>query len=169
MFCKRESDGIDWYAYSRNPETFKPGSVKITLYDVGSALLTQQVYFDASFVFPQNTRLVEVVGFAGEKPHNEFQRKFFDLETMTFNEAVPTPPQKIIAKADIWRRATDEEADTILYILSQQTTRKRRIFNDATYIDHTDSMFAEMLQALTAAFGEARAVELLAPSDMLSG
>lgn len=68
-------------------------------------------------------------------------------------------------KADIWRRATDAEAETIVAILSQQTIRKQRLFNDATVIDHADPEFAGLREGFVQAFGAGRADELLAPSE----
>lgn len=76
---------------------------------------------------------------------------------------VIVPPAKTY-KADIWRRATDAEAETIVAVLSQQSVRKQRLFNDATILDHADPEFTELKAGFVQAFGQARADELLAPS-----
>lgn len=67
-------------------------------------------------------------------------------------------------KADIWRRATDAEAETIVAVLAQQSIRKQRLFNDATVLDHADPGFIELKAGFVQAFGQQRANELLAPS-----
>jgi len=68
------------------------------------------------------------------------------------------------AKADIWRRASDAEAAQIAAGLDALPLRKRRIYDDATYLDHSDPLFAELLAGFIGAFGQARASELLAAS-----
>lgn len=78
---------------------------------------------------------------------------------------VPVAPARAITyKADIWRRATDPEAEIIVAVLSARPVRRQRLFNDATHIDHADADFPELLAGFTQAFGAARATTLLAPS-----
>jgi hypothetical protein len=76
----------------------------------------------------------------------------------------PSEPAGRTAKADIWRRATDAEASVIAQALDALPLRKRRIYDDATYLDHGDPMFAELWAGFVQAFGNARASELLAVS-----
>lgn len=76
----------------------------------------------------------------------------------------PVPPPAKTYKADVWRRATDAEAETIAAVLSQQTVRKQRLFNDADYLNHADPEFVELKAGFVQVFGQARADELLAPS-----
>jgi hypothetical protein len=82
------------------------------------------------------------------------------VESVTPEPVLPS----MTYKADIWRRASDAEAETIVAVLGQQTVRKQRLFNDATVLSHADPEFAELRAGFIAAFGEARASELLAPS-----
>lgn len=165
IFCKRESDGTDWYDFSRAEGSFAEGSVLVACLSTDLGYITQAVYSDPQIMFPQNCMLIEVQGWEGEKPHNTFGLKVFDPEAGTFSD-IPVPAQPVITyKKDIWLRATDEEADTIEQVLAQQTTRKQRIFNEATYLDHADPLFAELLAGFEAAFGTERAGQLLAGSD----
>jgi hypothetical protein len=77
----------------------------------------------------------------------------------------PVPPSPSITyKADIWRRATDAEAATIVAVLGQQSLRKQRLFNDATVLGHADPEFTELKAGFIQAFGAARADQLLAAS-----
>lgn len=68
-------------------------------------------------------------------------------------------------KADIWRRATEQEAEAIEQMLSQQSARIRGLWYDTSYILHTDELFTLAWDNAVQAFGEARAGELLAPSE----
>ncbi|MFJ7438224.1 hypothetical protein ACIQW5_11260 [Methylorubrum thiocyanatum] len=164
MFCRRESDGADWYDFSRAQDSFAAGSILIACLKTDIGWVTQGVFADFGRMFPQNQMLIELQGWEGEKPHNEFGMKIYDPVAQTFTD-IPVPaPQVIVFKKDIWVRATDAEADTIETVLSQQTTRKQRIFNEATYLDHSDPFFAELKAGFIEAFGEERAGELLAGS-----
>lgn len=164
MFCRRESDGADWYDFSRAQDSFAAGSILIACLKTDIGWVTQGVFADFGRMFPQNQMLIELQGWEGEKPHNEFGMKIYDPVVQTFTD-IPVPvPQVIVFKKDIWVRATDAEADTIETVLSQQTTRKQRIFNEATYLDHSDPFFAELKAGFVDAFGKERAEELLAGS-----
>ncbi|MDV2988256.1 UNVERIFIED_CONTAM: hypothetical protein Q9R58_28605 [Methylobacteriaceae bacterium AG10] len=165
MFCRRENDGVDWYDYSRDAESFAAGSVLVACLKTDLGYITQAVYADPQIMFPQNCTLIEVQGWEGEKPHNVFGMKVFDPVAGTFTD-IPQPVQSVVTfKKDIWVRATDDEADTIELVLSQQTTRKQRIFNEATYLDHADPFFAELRAGFVEVFGGERAGQLLAPSS----
>lgn len=164
VFCRRESDGVDWYDFSRTEGSFAEGSVLIACLKTELGYITQGVFTDPQRMFPQNQMLIEVQGWEGEKPHNEFGLRVFDPEALTFSE-IPVPVQPVITyKKDIWLRATDGEAETIEQVLAQQTTRKQRIYAEAQYLDHTDPLFAELLTGFVTAFGEERAGQLLAGS-----
>lgn len=81
------------------------------------------------------------------------------------NPPIPSVPVVKTYKADLWRRATDEETDTILAALTQQSTRKQRIFADASFLDHADPDTQMFKAGLVMLFGQERADELLSPSE----
>lgn len=85
----------------------------------------------------------------------------FDPET---GALTPMAVIDVIAKADVWRRATDAEAAVIDAQLNAQSVRLRRLWQDAQDIRSTDELYPLIFDGFVAAFGEARAVELLAPS-----
>lgn len=68
-------------------------------------------------------------------------------------------------KADIWRRATEQEAEAIEAMLTNQSARIRGLWYDSSYILHTDELFQLAWDNAVQAFGEERAGELLAPSE----
>ena len=76
------------------------------------------------------------------------------------------------SKADIWRRATDEEAEVIDALLrdppsdlGMSPVKLRRLWEDATSIDHTDPLFETIRAIAVQHFGEERADALLKPSE----
>lgn len=165
MYCKRVEDGIDWYDYSDNPTTnFDPKGVKIALLPLNDSLLTTCVSLDQTLLFPQGCTVIEVLGWEGEKPHNTFGNCTFDPETGEFTPLPPPVIPTITQKADIWRRCTDAEAITLSQILANQSIRKQLLFNDCSYLDHTDPLFLELKQGMLSALSETRVAELLAPS-----
>ena len=76
----------------------------------------------------------------------------------------PPPPPLTIFKADIWRRATDEEAEAMDAMLAAQPVRLRNIFRDAQTLSSDDELYPTLLAGLTQIVGAERAAELLAPS-----
>lgn len=68
-------------------------------------------------------------------------------------------------KADIWRRATDAQAEEIEDLLASAPVRQRRLYEDATYLDHADPLFASLRAAIAERFDAATADALLAPSQ----
>lgn len=78
-------------------------------------------------------------------------------------EPTEPPPLTKLAKATLWRRCTDEEAEILSFVLSQAPFRLRLIFEAAQYLDTTDSDYEPLRAGVVAALGEARAVTLLHP------
>jgi hypothetical protein len=68
-----------------------------------------------------------------------------------------------LSKAELWRRCTDEEAESLAFALSQAPFRLRLIFEAAQYLDTTDADYPALRAGVVAAVGEARADELLKP------
>ena len=76
------------------------------------------------------------------------------------------------SKADIWRRATDAEAEVIDALLrdpppdlGMSPVKLRRLWDDATSIDHTDPLFGTIRAIAVQHFGEERADAILKPSE----
>lgn len=97
--------------------------------------------------------------------NNPGRRRIVDGGAVVFAPPVPVAPLGgITYKADIWRRATDAEAETIVAVLGSLPIRRQRIFNDAIHLDHADADFPDLMAGFVQAFGQARATVLLAPS-----
>lgn len=72
--------------------------------------------------------------------------------------------KRILFKADVWRRATDEEAEIIDATLAAAPVRLRRLWADSREFDTLADDFALIRAPMVKAFGDDRAAVLLAPS-----
>lgn len=79
-------------------------------------------------------------------------------------ENVPVEPTKIV-KADIWRRATEEEAEGMSLALAAAPVRLREMYNAATYISINDPEFDALRAGIAAVVGEERAAIILKPTE----
>lgn len=80
-------------------------------------------------------------------------------------EPAPSEPMPYqIAKADLWRRATEKEAEAMDAALSDAPARLRRAYDAAQYIASDDPWFPELQAGITAAIGAKRAAVILARS-----
>lgn len=75
-------------------------------------------------------------------------------------------PQRITYKADVWRRSSPEQASIIDTELQKLDVQRRRLWDDAAYLDHSDSQVAFFYQMLTSTFGAAEADRIMAPSNV---
>lgn len=166
MYCKRVSDDADWYVLAHGGEFANVAVLATALTQGDDTYRLAAVVTEPQRLFPQNHRLLEIVGYTGTDPQADLGGMIYDPKAGTLAAAPPPPaPPQRTDKADIWRRVTDAEAETIVAVLGQQTVRKQRLFNDAQYIDHSDELYAELLAGFVTAFGDARAAEILAPSN----
>lgn len=166
MYCKRVSDDADWYVTVQGTEFANVVVLATALKQSDTTFALNVVVTEHQRLFPQNHRLLEIVGYDGTDPQADLGGMIYDAtaKTLTAPPPPPAPPQRT-DKADIWRRVSDAEAETIVAVLGQQTTRKQRLFNDAQYIDHSDELYAELLAGFVQQFGADRAAVILAPSS----
>lgn len=90
--------------------------------------------------------------------------RVFDPLTGEISPLVPVAPAQITAKADIFRRASEEQSIAMVAMLASQDVRIQEIFKAAQHIDHSDEMFTLLINGLTQLFGEVEANRLLAVS-----
>jgi len=78
---------------------------------------------------------------------------------------VVTPATPTITyKSDLYRRATDAEAEAMETALASAPVRERRLFESVQYLDHDAPEFTTLQEHLVEMFGAKRAGELLAAS-----
>jgi hypothetical protein len=87
MFCRRDRDGRDWYEYVRGNDLSRH-SIKLTVLDDVVRAATR----DASMLFPQGCRVVEVVGDDAPDPQARYGGMVYDAHT----KALSTKPAEPI-------------------------------------------------------------------------
>jgi hypothetical protein len=91
LFARRESDGVDWYDYSRDSKSFGADTVKFTVllqngFTVGAATR------DVTRLFPAGALVRELTEFHGIDPQAELEVKRYDPDTNTLHDRPPPPP-----------------------------------------------------------------------------
>lgn len=97
MFSHRKSDGMDWYTFACD---MAADTIKATVDDT---LVIQAVSFDASRLFPQNCRLIEISGADAtteEDAFTAFHGKLYDPTTGTISDPlVIVQPLRVAASS----------------------------------------------------------------------
>jgi hypothetical protein len=88
-----------------------------------------------------------------------------DFPILPFSPPTEVSVPRRIAKNAIWSRVTDDEAVQIRRILSEQTVRIQEIYAGASHLSTDDEVYPLLMSALVGFFGEARAKQLLLPTD----
>jgi hypothetical protein len=84
MFSKRTSDGADWYEFVAG-NAFTSASIKMTVHEG----IVQAVSRDASRLFPQNCRVIELVGDPAHDVHARYHGMVYDEKALSLS-AAPT-------------------------------------------------------------------------------
>jgi hypothetical protein len=90
LFCKNE-DGVDWYDYLRDDQ-FAPSSIKLTVLEGVVRAATR----DASMLFPQNCKVLEIVGDQVVDPQAKYGDMIYDAKASGF---APQPPLSALPAA----------------------------------------------------------------------
>lgn len=96
LFCRRENDGADWYAFLKSG-TLEADTVKMTVRTFPpEPPRIQAVQRDATMIFPDDALLLEVEGLSGEidQLSESYGQRAFDAKTATFG-AQPIPPSPV--------------------------------------------------------------------------
>jgi hypothetical protein len=96
LFCKRESDGMDWYEYVNSGKNFAEHSVKISVlyHDFWKAWVIGPSVIDATMLFPANQIVREITDFGSIDEDvliATFRNKHFDPDTNEIREPPPLP------------------------------------------------------------------------------
>jgi hypothetical protein len=96
LFARRESDGVDWYEYSRGGSNFRPDTVKFIAHHqpVVDRLVIGAAVRDVSMLFPANAVVCEITDYSGTDPQKEFGQKIFDLTAKTISDWPKHPIQR---------------------------------------------------------------------------
>ena len=74
LFAKRESDGIDWYVFSRTKDRFADNTVKATVRwdDLYKSMVVSTATYDVTMLFPAGQLLLEITEYTGNDPLKDF-------------------------------------------------------------------------------------------------
>lgn len=95
MFARRDSDGVDWYDYTRAGTNFGAGHVVIAAYWVDglqNSYVVGPATQNPAAIFPQGCIVHEVTDYTGSDPQTDLGNKRFDPGTGTFSDLIPPPP-----------------------------------------------------------------------------
>jgi len=98
---------------------------------------------------------------------NDLEGPQFSIKVEDVDEPVVEQPVPIARtyRADLWRRATEAEINTIETALASKPKKMQRLFADVQWLQHDDPLFTQLKAGFVQAFGQERADELLAPSS----
>jgi hypothetical protein len=93
LFCRRESDGVDWYDYVRDPKNFTADGVKFTAFwqDAYNGFTVGAAVRDPARLFPANMLVREIIDYRGGEPQAELGSKLYDPHTHKL-QTLPTLP-----------------------------------------------------------------------------
>ena len=97
LFARRESDGVDWYAYSRDSKNFSPDTVKFTVMwqDIYNGFTIGAATRDPARLFPGGALLREIIDYhGGDDPQIELGARLYDPDN---NKLRDRPPQIRVA------------------------------------------------------------------------
>jgi len=119
LFCRRISDGIDWYEFQRSELTHLD-TIKLTLLLVNKKhWQVQTTARDASMLFPAEHRLIEI---GNAETHEDLRTLRFDLKRGEFLEGLPSHVMRLDllrylyreGLLDQWERAIELSDDRML-------------------------------------------------------
>jgi len=119
LFCKRVSDGVDWYDYRKEKRLDKPShSVKVTLLHQYNPLIKDHEWVvmttekdEPEFVWPEATRLIEIE-FDGD--HEKLRQKRFDFRKREFYDPPPLPKRPMLSALADELEMTEDQLAQIL-------------------------------------------------------
>lgn len=146
MFCKRVSDGVDWYDYIRNGAVFAPGSIKATV-DTNSVV--QAVYRVADFLFPQDCVVIEITGDnSTADPQATYGGQVLDGDTLTLS--TPLPPKVTLVTPRQARLALLQQGllDTVQAAVDEAGGALKITWEYATEFNRNDAFIVSIGQQL---------------------
>jgi|KBSMisStandDraft_5_1062788.scaffolds.fasta_scaffold00023_50 hypothetical protein len=100
LFCKRKTDGVDWYDYRKATGIVHPSGdrVLVTILRQFNPLIQKDEWVvmttareEPEFIWPEGTRLIEIA-FDGD--HEKLRQQRFDFDKGEFRDPPPLPDTK---------------------------------------------------------------------------
>jgi hypothetical protein len=95
LFARRESDGMDWYDYVRDENSFNADTVKFTALwqDAHGGYVVSAATRDPTMLFPAGALLREIIDYhGGNDLQLELGNKLYHPDTQTLHALPPPPP-----------------------------------------------------------------------------
>ena len=94
LFARRESDGVDWYDYVRDSNSFTADSVKFTALWQGphNGWVVGAAVRDAAMLHPVNQLVREIIDYHGGDPQTELGSQLYDPDTHRLRMLPELPP-----------------------------------------------------------------------------
>jgi hypothetical protein len=101
LFCRRESDGMDWYAYVHPGTNFGADTVKFAaIMRDGVGYVVGPATTDATAMFPADHLVGEITDYVGTDPQGDLGNKVFDPATGAFTDQPPPPARQVETAAE---------------------------------------------------------------------
>jgi hypothetical protein len=100
IFARRESDGVDWYDYVRDENSFTADSVKFTALRQDSGWVVGAAVRDANRLHPADQWVAEIIDYHGGDPQAELGNRLFDPDTRKLLGRPPPRPDPMQAVLD---------------------------------------------------------------------
>lgn len=167
LFTTRKSDGVEWYEYVQNPNTFKSGSLVVTCLAMEGTHFVQGVFLEWDRCFPAMHRVIEISGwvpeFDGQKPWDVYHGMLYDENTKKIRpntERVNMNPQ-FVSKMTLINSLTDDEALKWTDILAKLSPKSKLLWDSTNAIMAGTEHYTELFKLLSKELGKARATTLL--------
>ena len=92
LFARRESDGVDWYVYSRDSKNFSPDTVKFTVrwQDIHNGYIIGAATRDPTRLFPAGALLREIIDYhGGDDTQAELGARLYDPDSNKLRDRPP--------------------------------------------------------------------------------
>lgn len=93
LFCRRESDGIDWYIYRRTLTDTSKVLLTLMMQSNGWTVMSSARAGGSELIWPEKMRLIEIV-FDGD--HETLRQKLFDFDAREFRDQPPVPDKPFL-------------------------------------------------------------------------
>jgi len=93
LFCRRESDGVDWYDYVNDDGNFSADGVKFTVFwqDAFNGFTVGAATRDPTRLFPADMLVREIIDYRGGEPQIELGDKLYDPDTHRLHQRPELP------------------------------------------------------------------------------
>ncbi|MEH2525874.1 MULTISPECIES: hypothetical protein [unclassified Bradyrhizobium] len=143
MFCKRESDGVDWYDFMQG-DAMAAGSIKATVYNGKVGAATR----DITLLFPQAAVLLEITDDDVADPQAFYGGLMYDPVANTLTVPPPIVPPFVSPKQARLALLAAGLLDQVEAAVAAEGRATQITWEYATEVNRTDPLIATLGQSL---------------------